>query len=55
VIHIYIQSIHMSSGIPTLPKTQKLRGDDDSENEDDDQVLQQDDGSGSESGDAASK
>ena len=44
----------MSSGIPTLPKTQKLRGDDDSENEDDDQVLQQDDGSGSESGDAAS-
>ena len=54
MIHIYIQSIHMSSGIPTLPKTQKLRGDDDSENEDDDQVLQQDDGSGSESGDAAS-
>jgi len=54
VIHIYIQSIHMSSGIPTLPKTQKLRGDDDSENEDDDQVLQQDDGSGSETGDAAS-
>jgi DNA-directed RNA polymerase I, II, and III subunit RPABC2 len=44
----------MSSGIPTLPKTQKLRGDDDSENEDDDQVLQQDDGSGSETGDAAS-
>ena len=54
MIHIYIQSIHMSSGIPTLPKTQKLRGDDDSENEDDDQVLQQDDGSGSETGDAAS-
>lgn len=56
MIHIYIQSIHMSSGIPTLPlpKTQKLRGDgDDSENEDDDQVLQED-GSGSESGDAAS-
>lgn len=44
----------MSSGIPTLPKAQKLRGDDDSENEDDDQVVQQEDGSGTESGDAAS-
>jgi len=55
VIHIYIQfPFIMSSGIPTLPKAQKLRGDDDSENEDDDQVVQQEDGSGTESGDAAS-
>jgi len=56
VIHIYIQSIQriqMSSGIPTLPKTQKLREADDSENEEDDQIIQED-GSGSESDDAAS-
>jgi DNA-directed RNA polymerase I, II, and III subunit RPABC2 len=43
----------MSSGIPTLPKTQKLREADDSENEEDDQIIQED-GSGSESDDAAS-
>lgn len=56
MIHIYIQSIQriqMSSGIPTLPKTQKLREADDSENEEDDQIIQED-GSGSESDDAAS-